>query len=207
MAYTVLAGLESEMIDIVVVSTDYENIRQVAIQYGAEALFLRPDELSTDTSHTPDVVEHAVAYYENEFKEFYDIIVTLQPTSPFRTGHHIDEAVEKFINESTLDSLISVKKQDYPPWWMFQFDGNLLKPFFPYKEGVNVFNLERQEFPPVYRPNGAIYVCMRKYLAEFGGIVNPKNNGYYLMKAEESIDIDNMADLYTARYELKERSR
>jgi len=206
LAYTVLAGQKSSFVDTVVVSTNNENIRHIALEWGAEAPFLRPNELSGDTSHTPDAVEHSVAYYENEMGKHYDIIVTLQPTSPFRTGRHVDEALEKFLNEPTLDSLISVKKQDYPPWWMFQFEEHLLKPAFPYKEGVNVFNLERQEFPPVYRPNGAIYACWRKYLAESGAIVNPENNGYYLMKAEDSIDIDNMADLYTARYELGRRS-
>lgn len=206
LAYTVLAGQESRFVDTVVVSTNDDNIRQIALESGAEVPFLRPDELSGDTSHTPDAVEHAVAYYENEMDQHYNIIVTLQPTSPFRTGRHVDEALEQFLSQPTLDSLISVKKQDYPPWWMFQFEEHLLKPAFPYKKGVNVFNLERQEFPPVYRPNGAVYVCWRKYLADSGAIVNPENNGYYLMTIGDSIDIDNMADLDAAKYELEKRS-
>jgi len=205
LAYTVLAGIESKLVDNVVVTTDDEKIKEIAIEYGAEVPFLRPAELSNDKAHTPDAVEHAVSFYENELKKNYNIIVTLQPTSPFRNGEHIDNAITEFLADPTLDSLISIKKQDYPPWWMFKLQGDRLKPYFPYKFGVNVFNLERQQFPPVYRPNGAIYVTRRKYLSENNAIVNPENNGYYIMNENDSIDIDNMPDLYSARYEIERR--
>ncbi len=129
----------------------------------------------------------------------------LQPTSPFRNSRHIDEAIEKFMSDKTLDSLISIKKQDYPPYWMFKTEGSRLKTAFEFEKGVNVFNLERQQFPPVYRPNGAIYVTWRKYLKEFGAIVNPNNNGFYIMKEEDSIDIDSRADLINAEEEFQKR--
>lgn len=204
LAYTIEASLESEYISTTVVSTDYEDIQKVALDSGAEAPFLRPAELATDTAHSPDVVEHAVKYYEDKGNSF-DITVMLQPTSPFRTGKHIDEAIEHFLKDDTLDSLISVKKQDYPPWWMFQPDGSRLKAAFEYEKGVNVFNLERQQFPPVYRPNGAIYVTWRKYLSETQSIVNMENNGFYIMEEDDSIDIDNRIDLIEAEQILEER--
>ena len=202
LAYTVLAGIESKLVDTVVVTTDDEKIKEVAIEYGAEVPFLRPAELSNDKAHTPDAVEHTVSFYENELNFFYNIIVTLQPTSPFRNGEHIDNAITEFLADPTLDSLISIKKQDYPPWWMFQLINNRLQPYFDYEKNVNVFNLERQEFPSVYRPNGAIYVTWRKYLKKTGSIVNPKNNGYYKMSLEDSIDIDYQADLIEAQLQI-----
>lgn len=205
LAWTVEAALESETIDTVVVSTDYEDIREAGLVAGAEAPFLRPAELAGDKAHTPDATKHVVDYYEEEMGKTYDIVITLQPTSPFRTGKHIDEAVEQFVADPTLDSLISVKKQEYPPWWMFQFEGNRLVPAFHFQDGVNVFNLERQQFPSVYRPNGATYVTWVRYLAETGSIVNPQNNGYYEMSMEDSVDIDTPADYYAAQYELNMR--
>lgn len=206
-AYTIEASLGSKYIDTTVVSTDYTEIQQVSIDCGAEAPFIRPDELASDTAHSPDVVEHAVNYYEERDQMEFGITLMLQPTSPFRTAQHIDEAIEKFMNDSTLDSLISIKKQDYPPWWMFKTEGARLKAAFDYQEGVNVFNLERQQFPPVYRPNGALYVTWRKYLKQSGAIVNPDNNGFYIMKEEDSIDIDHRSDLIAAEEELKQRSQ
>jgi CMP-N-acetylneuraminic acid synthetase len=205
LAYTVLAGIESKLVDTVVVTTDDEKIKEVAIEYGAEVPFLRPAEISNDKAHTPDAVEHAVSFYEKELKKYYDIVVTLQPTSPFRNGKHIDEAIIKIFGDTTLDSLISIKKQDYPPWWMFKLNKNRLQPCFNYGEDVNVFNLERQQFPKVYRPNGAIYITWRKYLLENNAIVNPENNGYYIMSENDSIDIDNMPDLFAARYEIEKQ--
>ena len=204
-AYTIKASLNSKFIGTTVVSTDYEDIRKIAIEHGAEAPFLRPAELATDTAHSPDVVEHAVSFYEKNYNKRYEITVMLQPTSPFRTSRHLDEAIEKFLEDTTLDSLISIKKQDYPPWWMFKLAGNRLKPAFEFEKGVNVFNLERQQFPAVYRPNGAIYITRRRYLTESGSIVNPANNGFYIMSEEDSIDIDNKAGLYEAEMEFQRR--
>lgn len=204
-AHTIEASLGSKYIDTTVVSTDSGAIRKIALQYGAEAPFLRPAELASATSHSPDVVEHAVAYYEKHYKKEHDIIVMLQPTSPFRASRHTDEAIEKFLEDTSLDSLISVKKQEYPPWWMFKIEGNLLRTAFNFEEGVNVFNLERQQFPLIYRPNGAIYVTRRDYLKKTGSIVNPMNNGFYIMGQEDSIDIDTQEDLYCAEAEFKKR--
>ena len=128
----------------------------------------------------------------------FDIIVMLQPTSPFRNSRHIDEALENFLSDDTLDSLISIKKQDYPPWWMFSLEGSRLKQVFKFKDNVNVFNLERQELPTLYRPNGAIYITSTKYLKKTGNLVNPNNNGYYLMEDKDSVDIDNLSDFFVA---------
>jgi len=91
-AYTIEASRGSRYVDTTAVSTDYENIGKVALKYGAEVPFLRPAELATDTASSSDAVLHAVNFYEKELKKSYDIVITLQPTSPFRTARHIDEA-------------------------------------------------------------------------------------------------------------------
>ena len=92
----------------------------------------------------------------------------LQPTSPFRKNFHIDQAIKNFLKEKNK-SLISVKKQDYPPWWMFKISQSKLKTNFNWMN-KNVFNMERQEFH-LYRPNGAIYVTTRKNLKNSKSIV------------------------------------
>ena len=87
---------------------------------------------------------------------------------------------------------------------MFKTEEGLLKHAVPWKEGVNVFNLERQEFPKVFRPNGALYITQRELLRKTGDLVNPDSCGYYEMSVDDSIDIDGRADLELARILLDE---
>jgi len=91
-AYSIVAALSAQNIDRVVVSTDDEEIASVSHAWGAEVPFLRPAELSTDTSNLGDVIAHAVSELGGpaEYKAF----VQLYPTSPFRTPDFIDEMVQ-----------------------------------------------------------------------------------------------------------------
>ena len=195
LAYTVLAAKRSKILTRVILSTDSKLYANIGLKFGAEIPFIRPKNLATSTAHHPDVVNHAVKFLEKKEKFKFDYIVMLQPTSPYRNAKHIDQAIKKFLNEKN-DSLISIKKQDYPPWWMFLINKNRLAQFLKFKN-KNVFNLERQEFPNLFRPNGAIYISKRKVLYQ-GNLVNPKSCGYYLMNEKNSIDIDNILDLKVA---------
>jgi len=195
LAYTVLAAKRSKILTRVILSTDSKLYANIGLKFGAEIPFIRPKNLATSTAHHPDVVNHAVKFLEKKEKFKFDYIMMLQPTSPYRNAKHIDEAIKKFLKEKN-DSLISIKKQDYPPWWMFLIKKNKLGQFLKFKR-KNVFNLERQEFPKLFRPNGAIYISKRKVLYQ-GNLINPKSCGYYLMNEKNSIDIDNIIDLKVA---------
>ena len=179
----------------VIVSTDSKKIASIAKKFGAEVPFIRPKRLATSKAHHPEVVNHALKFIEKKDQTKFDYVVMLQPTSPFRKSKHINEAIKKFLKENN-DSLISVKKQDYPPWWLFALKKNKLSQFLNFKN-KNVFNLERQEFPKLYRPNGAIYVSKRDVLYS-GNLINSKSCGYYVMDEKDSIDIDNLIDLKVA---------
>lgn len=188
-AWTIEAAQAAESIDRVILSTDDPEIAEVGRRFGCEVPFMRPADLAGDTSRQADVVSHAVRCAATGESERYDAVLCLQPTSPLRKPHHIDEAVREFVR-SGADSLISLKYQDYPPWWMFVVDGGRIRPAFAYREGVNVFDLVRQQFPPVYRPNGAIYLTRMDYLVRTGRLVNIEDCAYYLMPDEDSISID-----------------
>lgn len=194
-AHTIIAAKKSKMLSRIILSTDSKLYRKIGIKFGAEVPFIRPKRLATATSHHPDVVNHAVNFMEKKEQVIFDYVVMLQPTSPFRSSKHIDEAIMKFLNEKN-DSLISIKKQDYPPWWLFNLKKKKLGQFLQYKR-KNVFNLERQEFPNLYRPNGAIYVSNRNTLYK-RNLINPKSCGYYIMNEKDSVDIDNLIDLKVA---------
>ncbi len=195
LAHTVIAAKKSKLFSHVILSTDSKLYAKIGSNFGAEVPFIRPKRLASATAHHPNVVHHAVKFIEKREKKLFDYVVMLQPTSPFRNSKHIIEAIKKFLNEKN-DSLISIKKQDYPPWWLFETKNKKLTQFLNYKN-KNVFNLERQEFPSLFRPNGAIYICKRKILFN-GNLINPKSCGYYLMNEKDSIDIDSLIDLKVA---------
>jgi len=195
LAHTIIAAKKSKVFNRVILSTDSKLYANIGLKFGAEVPFIRPRKLATSTAHHPDVVNHAVKFLEKKEKIKFDYIMMLQPTSPYRNAKHINEAIKKFLKEKN-DSLISIKKQDYPPWWMFVLDKSKLGQFLKFKN-KNVFNLERQEFPKLFRPNGAIYISKRKVLYK-GNLINPKSCGYYLMNDRSSIDIDNIIDLKVA---------
>ena len=195
LAHTIIAAKKSKVFNRVILSTDSKLYANIGLKFGAEVPFIRPRKLATSTAHHPDVVNHAVKFLEKKKKIKFDYIMMLQPTSPYRNAKHINEAIKKFLKEKN-DSLISIKKQDYPPWWMFVLDKSKLGQFLKFKN-KNVFNLERQEFPKLFRPNGAIYISKRKVLYK-GNLINPKSCGYYLMNDRSSIDIDNIIDLKVA---------
>jgi N-acylneuraminate cytidylyltransferase/CMP-N,N'-diacetyllegionaminic acid synthase len=158
---------------------------------------MRPAELAGDVSRQADVAAHAARFMMEKRGHPYDAILCLQPTSPLRKPHHIDEAVAQFF-DSGADSLISLKEQDYPPWWMFLLDDQKIRPAFEYRRGVNVFDMVRQQFPSVYRPNGAIYVTWTDYLMRTGRLVNIDNCAYYLMPDADSVSIDTALHFATA---------
>lgn len=201
-AWTIDAAHQSEHLTRVIVSTDDEEIADVARRHGADVPFMRPPELAADTSHHPDVMVHAVEFMANEFGESFDMVMCLQPTVPFRTADHIDEGIVRF-KHSGAQSLISLKKQDYPPWWMFRIEDERIAAAFEYEPGVNVFNLERQQLPRVYRPNGAIYLTTTAALIKWHRLVDPDDCACFVMDEGASVDIDTFADFAMAEAMLK----
>jgi N-acylneuraminate cytidylyltransferase/CMP-N,N'-diacetyllegionaminic acid synthase len=195
LAHTIIAAKKTKILTRVILSTDSKLYAKIGLKFGAEIPFIRPKKLASAKAHHPDVVNHALKFVEKKEQIKFDYVMMLQPTSPFRKSKHINEAIKKFLKENN-DSLISVKKQDYPPWWLFSLKKNKLSQFLKFKN-KNVFNLERQEFPNLFRPNGAIYVSKRNVL-NTGNLINPKSCGYYLMDEMDSIDIDNLIDLKVA---------
>ena len=203
LAWSIIEAKKSKYIDRLILTTEDDEIANIGREYNVDVPFKRPEELAGDTTHTPDILIHALDEIEKIDNIKYDVIVLLQPTVPFRKGQHIDASIKKF-KESSFESLITVKKQDYPPWWMFQLKNNKLTTAFKYDDGMNVFNMERQEFPSVYKPNGSVYVTSTKLLRKNLQLVNPKSCGYLIVEDEYQINIDNPVDFYLAEIIAKE---
>ena len=184
-AWTIEAAKQSKYIDHFVVSTDDQEITDVSKEFGAEVL-TRPDELSTDTASSVDVVLHAI----NEQEKQYDYVILLQPTSPLRNAQHIDEAIEQLF-EKNANAIISVCETDHSPLWSNTLpeDGNMDN--FIREE---VKGKRSQDLPTYYRLNGAVYIADVNMIKQQKTLFLAMKSYSYKMNRGSSIDIDDVSD-------------
>jgi len=194
-AWSIEAGLNSKLINKVVVTTDNKEIIDVSKKYGAEIPFVRPSDLSSDTATAKDVLVHAI----NDFAakgEFYDYVVLLQPTSPFRKVTDIDNMIEEATN-SKADMVVSVKETTSNPYYvLFEENDN----GFLEKSKKSNFT-RRQDCPKVYEYNGSVYVIKVSSLLNNNSLSFEKTLKYE-MEELYSVDIDSQFDFDFAAFLL-----
>jgi len=199
--YTVEAALQSQYHLRVVVSTDDEEIAEIARAAGAEVPFLRPAELARDDTADLPVCQHALRWLMMHENYCPEIVVWLRPTSPLRTVQDINAAVQLLL-ETGADCARSVCLAEHHPYWMKRLEGNRLLPFV---EGVDESKYyRRQELPPAYRLNGAVDVTWCKRILEDGKLFGGDMRGY-VMPVERSVDLDSEIDFVLAELLLQRR--
>jgi CMP-N,N'-diacetyllegionaminic acid synthase len=194
LAYTIESAKNSQHLTHCVLSSEDPEIIAVARQYGAEAPFVRPAELATDTAPTLPVVQHATREMENREQLIFDYIVLLQPTTPLRLSKDIDAVLEKLIL-SGADSVVSVVDVGaYHPARMRQIvDDQLIE--LPIREAKEM--QRRQDLPPVFIRNGAVYAVKREVVMEHNSMIG-KVSRPYIMPEERSINVDSPLDFLLA---------
>ena len=184
-AWSIEAAQKSKYISKTVVTSDDEEILNIAKTYKVDAI-KRPKELASDTATTFDAIKHAIQSSE----EIYEYIMLLQPTSPLRDTKHIDEAIE-LLNAKDADAIISVCEMEHSPLWSNTLDDDLSMKGFLKEE---VLNKRSQDLKKYYRINGAIYICKREKLLEEKSFFLKDKIFAYLMDKRVSIDIDEEFD-------------
>lgn len=180
------------------VTSDSDEIIKVAESYGVKVPFKRPDYLATDNCGSYEVLLHALSFYEKKGEKI-DVVVLLQPTSPFRTGEHTKEALALY--NDNLDMVVSVCESTSNQYYdSFEEDA---KGMLFISKGDDSF-VRRQDCPPVYDFNGAIYVINPISLKAM-----PMNKFTkrvkYVMDREHSIDLDTMMDWMIAEYMIENK--
>ena len=204
-AWTIDAARASRKIDRIIVSTDDEQIADVASHYGAEVPFLRPAELAKDDTPHMDVIEHALHFLRDTEGAMPELMMLLQPTCPMRCADDIDAAVELFEN-NLCDAVCSVTEMTQHPYLAKTISAQgELHDWFTQPEGYR----QRQTYPELFALNGAIYLqrsadwLSRRQSSPAGAMA-------YVMPTLRSLDIDTpwdfrMADLLL--YEAYEQQR
>lgn len=195
--YTLDAACTVASPDNICVSTDSDAIIRIVREYGIDVPFKRPADLSTDTAGSYEVILHAIDFYEQRGMQ-YDRIVLLQPTSPFRTGIHIREAL--YLYEPDLDMVASVKMAHANPYFNL-FEENT--DGFLFRSKLGSFT-RRQDCPVVYEFNGAIYI-MNVQSLKIKSHTTFTRIRKYVMSDVDSIDIDTKADWMLAEAVISEK--
>ncbi len=196
-AWSIESGLQTGILDELLVTTDDEEIGAIAKKFGASVPFLRPEELASDSAGTMEVLLHALSYYEKAGCSF-DLLILLQPTSPLRTAEDILNGVDVFFDKNA-GAVISVCEVDHHLDWMNKLPENGCMKDFVKKEAHNI---PRQQLDKYYRLNGALYVADVKLL-ELKKSFFTENTFAYVMKRERSVDIDELVDFQIADFLLK----
>lgn len=187
-AHTIEQAMGVEAIDKSVVSTDDEEIKDVAEQYGGNVPFKRPASLATDTASTAAVVTHALDFYASRGEKFETVCV-LQVTAPLRRQEDIIEALEK-LESHNCDTLVSVAEYHNPPQWALKRDteGYLDEKFLPKTLFTDNY-IRSQDTDRLVHPNGAIFVADVEYWCEAETFYTDRTLSYE-MPAIRSFDID-----------------
>ncbi len=184
-AYSIEAALNSGIYDVVMVSTDSEEIAEIAKKYGAQVPFLRSEKTSNDFATTRDVLDEVIDEYKKRGQSF-DVMTCIYPTAPFVTAQKLKDAVTQ-LSESDADWAMPVTAYSFPPQRaMVIRDGGLEYQYPEYK------NTRSQDLEPIYHDCGQFYVYK---IDVYSGAKQGSGKVLPLITPEEETqDIDNISD-------------
>jgi N-acylneuraminate cytidylyltransferase len=195
MAYSIEAAIQSGAFDEVMVSTDDEEIAEIARKFGASVPFMRSEKTANDFATTVDVIDEVIREYHGLGKDF-DLFACIYPTAPFITSDKLKEAVEK-LSASDADSLIPVVRFSYPPQRAMEIhDGKLV-----FRQPENLAK-RSQDLEPHYHDAGQFYVVRTESFLKNKGIMVGQILPMELSELEVQ-DIDNEVDWKLAEMKYK----
>lgn len=194
--YSIDASLKSKLVSDTVVSTDDLSIAKISEEWGAEVV-MRPSELAHDTSLVIDAMKHVISA-RADIGLYYDYVVLLEPTSPFREPKVIDDTIELVINRSA-DSGATFSETPTPPARIWKIENFKPSPFIA---GSNPF-LPRQAHARGFYLNGMVYVIkVSQLMTTKGTSILLGNQVASIVPAERVVDIDNLEDFQYAEFLL-----
>ncbi len=197
---TISMANKAKIFDRIIVSTDNKQISQIAKKSGAEIPFLRPQKLSKDDTSIIDVVKHCLEFLSSRENYQPEIVMILQPTSPFRTTSMIKKAI-KILESKNATSVLSVAKVRTHPYSSFWLGKKYLRPF---KKNFTRYD-QRQKYPSLFHPTGSIYVFWNNTIKKYNSIYGPRIFPLIVEDEILNLDIDVPFDLYLANLLIKSK--
>lgn len=189
-AWSIEQGRGALHVDAVLVSTDSEEIAELARASGAEVPFLRPAELATDTASTYDTIRHALTHYRVRDAREFDYIVLLEPTSPLRADGDIDRMIASLHAQAdSFDSIVSVGRVTEHPAIMKRIVEGRVQPFYDMVEAAT----RRQDNAAAYFPYGVAYIAKTASLLEENTFYTRRCTAYEIQRYQ-NYEIDDLYD-------------
>ena len=203
LAYTISAALDSGVFEKVIVSTDSEEYAQIALHYGAEVPFLRPNSLAQDSSADIGWVAHALENLALIGYEF-EVFSILRPTSPFRNASTIRRAYEEFSSRTDIDSIRAVELCSQHPGKMWRIKGDHLVPLLSVQpDGLDWFSSPTQSLPEVWVQNASLEIAFSRCVLESESISGSRIAPFKTV-FPEGIDINSEFDFARAKMVVDE---
>ena len=157
-AYSIAAAQAASQVERVIVSTEDKEIRQVALAYGAEVPFLRPDAYAQDLSRDIEGIQHALDWLA--LQEGYEpqVVVHLRPTAPLYPQDLVDVAVTRLLNNPKAHSVRSLTRTPRTPYKMWVTCGDTVQPVVQHPHILESYNAPRQVLPQAYDHTGHVDV-------------------------------------------------
>lgn len=192
LAYAIETALQSGVFARVVVSTDSEDIAEIARWYGAEVPFLRPAEYATATS--PDI--EWLTFTLDRLDERYDLFAIVRATNPFRGPEVVRRGLEQLVATPEADSLRAVERVKQHPgkMWLVAEDGRTMSPLLDQANLDVAWHAgQYQALPIVYSQNSALEIAWTRVVSETGTregkVVAP-----FLTEGHEGFNVDDEED-------------
>ena len=201
-AHTIEQSKQSNLFDHIVISTDCDDIANIAKKYGAEVFFKRDEEMASDTAGKLDVIKDAFIKSEEYYDEKYDYLIDLDATAPLRNVDDIINSFKQFL-ENNNDNLITAMPSRRSPYFnLVEVDKggkvNLSKE-------LNTTVDRRQDAPKSYDMNASIYIWKRDIILNEKTLFLEKT-GLYVMPENRSIDIDTELDYKFVEFLMRENN-
>jgi N-acylneuraminate cytidylyltransferase/CMP-N,N'-diacetyllegionaminic acid synthase len=191
-AWPVGAARGSACVDKVLCTTDDPEIRDIALAHGAQAPFLRPAHLASDTASSIDAIVHAIDHLAAQ-GEHYDYIVVLEPTSPLTTSADVDKALATLhARRDDADAIVGVSKVEstHPEYDVrLGADGRISPYLAPDFKSLK----RRQDIEPLHFLEGSLYISTLASLRAEHGFYHSRTLGYEVPRWK-SVEIDELAD-------------
>ncbi|WP_455757135.1 acylneuraminate cytidylyltransferase family protein [Sulfurimonas sp.] len=201
-AYTIEQAKQSNMFEHIVVSTDSDEIADIAKEYGAEVFFKRDARMASDKAGKLEVIRDAFVRSESNFKKTFDYLIDLDATAPLRDVQDIIESFKQFL-KSNNDNLITAMPSRRSPYFNL-IEQNKDGKFFVSKS-LDETILRRQDSPKTYDMNASIYIWKRDIILNENSVFLDKT-GLYIMPEERSIDIDSELDFKFVEFLIREKN-
>ena len=195
LAYAIDAAKKSGIFDEIMVSTDSEEIAEIAKKYGATVPFMRSEKTANDFATTYDVLAEVINEYKKLGKQF-DKLCCIYPCVPFLTSETLKNSWELFQN-SKADALQPVCRYPAPVEWAMKIENNMLVP-----NDRAALNIRSQDLTPKYYDVGMFYFCDIEVMFKEHTLV-PQSTAAYIIDEMECQDIDTPEDWINAEIKFK----